>query len=185
MPAAALVLDPVLLRGTGAALSAILLLGCAPKLRDRASFALAVEQYRLLPAAAVAAFATLLPLLEGAAGAGLLFGPTRAVGAALALAVLAVVTAAVAINVMRGRTDIDCGCGGPEGRQRLGWGLVVRNAVLIGAALLAGSDGHARAWVWLDGVTFAGTALALLGLYAAANALLANHPRLAAARSGS
>lgn len=168
--------DPVLLRAIGAALSAVLLLGAWQKLREREVFIDAVAQYRLLPAAWVPAVATALPLLEAAAGLALLFAASRLVGVVLSLFVLAVVTGAVVTNLLRGRTEIDCGCGGPG--QRIGWGLVARNGVLAGAALAAAGEGSMRDLVWIDQLTLAGTTLALVGLYVAANQLLANHPLL-------
>jgi len=41
--------------------------------------------------------------------------------------------AAITVNLLRGRSWIDCGCGGGE---QLSWSLVVRNLVLAGFALL-------------------------------------------------
>lgn len=171
-------LDPILAHIAAAALAIVLLVGAAQKLADRDAFALALEQYRLLPERLLAPVAWGLPLLEAAAGAALLPAAGRAVGSLLALLLLAVVTAAVAINLRRGRAHIDCGCGGPEGGQHLSWLLVARNAVLALLALAATAPLAARELVWLDALTVATAALGLYGLYAAANQLLANAPRL-------
>jgi Methylamine utilisation protein MauE len=168
--------DPVLLRALGAALSAVLLIGAVQKLREREVFADVLAQYRLLPAGLLPAVSWALPLLEAAAGLALLFAASRAAGAVLAVAVLAVVTGAVVVNLLRGRTELDCGCGGPG--QRIGWGLVGRNALLMAAAVLAAGEGGPREFVWIDYVTLGGATLALLGLYTAVNQLMANQPRL-------
>ena len=73
---------------------------------------------------------------------------------------------------------MDCWRGGPEGGQRLSWGLVLRNGALAGAPRLAMAAEAPRELVWLDGLTVVAGALALYGLLAAANQLLANQPRL-------
>jgi hypothetical protein len=105
-------IDPVFANAAAAGLGAVLLLGAIDKLREPAMFRDAVENYRLLPAAAVPALARALPLFEALAGALLLPGTTRPLGALLALALLLLVSAAIVINLLRGRDRIDCGCGG-------------------------------------------------------------------------
>jgi hypothetical protein len=108
---------------------------------------------------------------------------TRPAGIALAFVVIATVTAGVIVNLVRGRTDIDCGCGGIEGRQRLSWALVARNAVLMLAVLACLHESPARAWTWLDYATLAIATVALYVLYACASQLIANRPNLADLRS--
>lgn len=181
----ALALDPVLARTCGAALAVILVLGAWQKLRDLAVFEASVELYRLLPESLVPLFARLFPVMEAVAGVALLFDTTRTAGLVLGLLVLGAATAGVAINVARGHTEIDCGCGGAEGHTRLSWALVVRNAVLLALLVLGAQAGGDRSLVWIDYLSVAGGTLMLLTLYAAANQLLANHPHLAQMRSGS
>ena len=48
--------------------------------------------------------------------------PTLVHVSGLGAALLFVYAAGISINLYRGRSDIDCGCGGPESAQRLsGW----------------------------------------------------------------
>lgn len=171
-------LDPTLPHIFAALLAIVFLGGAWQKLRDMDGFAMAVEQYRLLPASWAPPAAWALLLAETCAGLLLLPLATRALGAMLALAVLAAVTLAVAVNLLRGRRAIDCGCGGPEGSQHLSWGLVLRNGLLVLAAGLSLVAEAPRDLVWLDGLTVVAGTLALYGLYAAANQLMANRPRL-------
>lgn len=178
--------DAVVTRALGAALSVLLLAGAWQKLRDRELFQAAVENYQLVPQSWLAFIATGLSLLELAAGILLLPASTRPLGASLTGVVLLVVTGAVVINLLRGRTDIDCGCGGLSahaGEQSLTWALVMRNVLLLAALLLSLSDSEQRPLVWFDYLTVAGTTLALLGLYVAANQLMANQPRLESLRT--
>src|ERR1700680_3243069 len=104
------------------------------KVRHRLAFQGVVANYRLIPRIAVPAFALLLPLVETAVAAALLFAPPswpEVSGAAL----LILFAAAMAINIWRGRRHIDCGCFQSALKQTLNWILVARNAGL--AVLLA------------------------------------------------
>jgi hypothetical protein len=177
-------LDPVIGHAAAASIAAILILAAIEKLREPELFRDAVENYRLVPDAAAAVLARLLPLLEGVAGAALLPAATRPWGAALAIALLALVTGAVLLNVLRGRTRIDCGCGGDQ-HLPLGAGLVGRNVVLLAVAVLAFLPSTARPAVWLDAFATAACVLGLLALHAATNALLRNHSRLTDLRNAS
>ncbi|MBK6632778.1 MAG: methylamine utilization protein MauE [Betaproteobacteria bacterium] len=176
-------LDPTLPYMCAATLAIIFIGGAWQKLSDRDAFAMAVEQYRLVPESWTGAIAWGLPLSELMAGGLMLVTAARTWGVLLVLVLLLAVTAAVAVNLLRGRSHIDCGCGGPEGGQHLSWGLVVRNLLLAVMALAAVAAESSRKLVWLDGLTVAAGTLGLYGLYAAANQLMANHPRLMNLRS--
>jgi hypothetical protein len=181
----ALATDPVLGHAAAAALAIVLLAGAWHKLVDLDSFGLAVERYRLLAPAAARATALSLPPLEAFAGLLLLHPASRGAGAALAAAVLLLVTGAVVINLMRGRRDIDCGCGAPGSAQRLSWILVARNAALLGMCALAVAPKSPRELVWLDGFTTAFAALALWAVYGAINELFSDPQRFNASRTES
>jgi uncharacterized membrane protein len=176
-------IDPVLAQGLALAMSAILLSGALHKLRDLALFRAALENYRLVPPALEGSATMLLPACEALAGIALLFDAHRTAGAALGALLLVVVTAAVAVNLLRGRRNIDCGCGAGDSGQSLSWALVLRNAIL-GAALWGASlDTAARQLGWTDFLSIAGAAGALFTLYFAANQLLTNHTSLTRLRS--
>ncbi|MDY0745223.1 MauE/DoxX family redox-associated membrane protein [Paucibacter sp. R3-3] len=170
-------MDPVLGHSAAASLAAVLLIGAQAKLREQEIFRGAIDAYRLVPPAAVAPLALLLPLVEAAAGGLLLVTSTRVLGAVLAIALLLLVTGAVAINLRRGRDRIDCGCGG-EIHTPLSLGLVARNAVLMGLALVAAASPTLRATNGLDLFAIAASTLFLLGLYSVATTLLSHQPRL-------
>lgn len=170
-------IDPVLAHAAAAGLGAVLLLGAIEKLREPEMFRDAVDNYRLLPAAAVPLLARTLPLLEALAGALLLPGATRPLGALLALALLLLVTAAIAVNLLRGRDRIDCGCGGNL-HTPLGIGLVVRNAVLMLLALAALAPLADRTVVWLDFAAAGFATLFGLGLYFLVNTMLSHNAHL-------
>lgn len=179
--ALAFLLDPVVTRAVGATLSIVLLSGALQKLRDPVVFAAAVDNYRLLPEALVPVTARALPVVELAAGGLLLFPETCLWGGALALLLLVVVSTAVAINLGRGHTAIDCGCGGLSS-QPLSWALVGRNAILIALVGVAVQESAGRSLVWADYFTVGGAVLALVGLYVSANQLMTNAPLALAVR---
>lgn len=78
------------------------------------------------------------------------------------------------INLARGRRDIDCGCGGPDGKQSLHPALVVRNLVLTICALMVSWPVAAREMGWLDYVVSVLAVVAVLAIYTAFNTLMAN-----------
>jgi len=113
------------------------------KLRERAMLAAVIANYRLLPRAAVAPVAALLPWAELAIGAALLLGERR-VAPAAGGALLVVFAAGMAINIKRGRAFIDCGCGLGGLRQSLRPAFVWRNLALaiVMAPALATHDAN-------------------------------------------
>jgi hypothetical protein len=171
-------LDPVLGHAIAGALALVLAVGAWSKFADLEAFAFAVERYRLLPPPAARALGFVLPFAEAAAAALLVVPATRPSGALLAAALVALVSGAVVANLLRGRTDIDCGCGGPGQRQTLSWRLPARNAVLLAGCALAAAPAASRPLVWLDAFTATFAAAALWFVYAAADELLSDPHRL-------
>ena len=122
--------------------------------------------------------AALVIVAELGAGFGV-FVPDARDWAILAIAVLLLVyTLAIGINLLRGRRDIDCGCGGPARRQTLSGWLVARNLVLMVLGLGCFMPVTARVLYWMDFVTIGLGVLAFLLLYATVNSLVANQPKL-------
>ena len=106
------------------------------KVRRRQAFVRTVQRYQMLPAEIARPLALGLPFFELGCGLLLLFGLGIVAAAALVGLALVVFCAAIAVNLIRGR-EMDCGCMTSVGPRRIGWPLVVRNAVLaLGAALV-------------------------------------------------
>ena len=165
-------------------LAGIFLFAAAHKLRNYLAFRGILGQYRLLPEPLVPAAASAVIAAEVAAGLALLvLAPvgliSRAAAAFMAALLLCVYTGAIAVNLVRGRTTIDCGCGG-EPTPLSGW-LVARNGFLLLLAWTAATAAAAEA-----PATQATPGLYLLAAaptvflwcaYAIANQLLANRPK--------
>lgn len=171
-------LDPILIHACALALAAILATAATHKLRAPRWFAAQLEAYALLPAPLVKPAARALPLVEGAVAVALLLPVSRSAAALAAAALLAAYAGAIAVNLWRGRRDIDCGCAGPGESQPLRPVLLLRNAALLGLALLAALPPLPRALGLFDGFVAIAAAAVLLLLYAAADGLLTNAPRL-------
>jgi hypothetical protein len=173
----ALAADPVTVGTLVGTLALVMFAAAWHKLAERDAFAGALAAYRLLPPASAGAVARLLPFVEIAIGACALLPATRSPAlVAMALLMLAY-AAAMGINLARGRSDIDCGCGGET--QPLSWGLVLRNLVLAGAALVASRPALERSMDWVDALTLVLGVLAFYALYLMADELLRQATRLA------
>ena len=127
---------------------------------------------------ATAPFASVaVPALELVA-AGLLVLPGAAhAGLALATSLLCLFGAAIAVNLARGRTDIDCGCGGAA--QKISAALLVRNLVLVAALLTASLAPVSQPLTEAAAIGIGGFALVLTSLYFAVNQMLGNARRFA------
>jgi hypothetical protein len=136
-----------------------------------------VANYQLLPTSLEKPLAYFIPILESACAAGLLISKSRDSAALGLLMLLLIFSGAIAINLIRGRTNIDCGCFGPLLRQELSGWLVARNLFLmiLASALLLPENG--RVIEALDLVTIVLGAATMVILYASANFAIGNTPK--------
>jgi Methylamine utilisation protein MauE len=175
----AFTLDPVYGYSASYTLGAIFLAGALDKLKARELFVSIVQAYGLLPIPLVAVFALAVGIAELVIGCLLFFPASWPFAQYWGIALLVLVTAAVVINLLRGRTELSCGCGGASADQTLSWALVARNVALGSLLSIATLPSTARAMTMLDYFTIVVAVVLGFGLYAAANQLLANAPRLA------
>ena len=162
----------------------LLLSASLHKFADRQQFQGILRAWRLLPEAWLPLFAMGIPLLELGLGLAWLTGIQRLVVALVTAALLAVYTLGIAINLRRGNTAIDCGCGGSVTRQatasrRLSTALLLRNGLWMGLALLALLPSNQRLLGMLDWFSLGLAGSVLLLLYLAGNQLLANRQLIA------
>jgi Methylamine utilisation protein MauE len=159
------------------------------KLVTHGAFAAVLRDYQLIPPELTSVLAWMLIGLEFLLGFAWLFSgwvPVVAVSAVTAI-LLATYALAIAINLWRGRVFIDCGCGlstSGAGGQHLSWGLVLRNIVLIGAAMLAAWPASTRVLGLADYATLTAALLAATFLYIASAKLLTNSAAISLWRDG-
>jgi hypothetical protein len=93
------------------------------------------QNYRLIPPGIGPFMAGLIPCAELLASALLVMPRERPLGGTIAAGLLWLYGSAMAINVLRGRTNIDCGCFGSRLAHGISAWMVVRNAVMGTVAL--------------------------------------------------
>jgi putative oxidoreductase len=98
-------------------LAAFFVVAAVAKIADPPGFAHEIHNYKLLPAAAVNAFALVLPWLELLMGAALFLGLWRREAAGLLAVLLVVFIGALGINLAR-QHPVDCGCFGTSKVER-------------------------------------------------------------------
>jgi hypothetical protein len=113
----------------------VFLRGAAHKLLDFNWFVHTLAEYRILPSALSTPAAGFLLVSEIAVTVGLVLSQTRTLAAFMSATLLGLYGIAIGVNLLRGRTRIECGCGGAG--TGLSWLHVLRNAVLAGFALIA------------------------------------------------
>ena len=168
-------LDPLVIKLVSLAFALLLAAAAWHKLADQGRFRGILGTYQVLPELAVAPVAALIPTLEAALAAAWALAWNLPATALATAALLAVYSQAIALNLRRGRTFIDCGCGfGAVGGQQLSGRLLWRNGALIALALCAALPAAGRELLWIDYLGLACACLALILLYGAGSQLLLN-----------
>jgi len=173
--------DPAAAGAVTGALALILFGAAWHKLSEPNAFLMALSAYRLVPARLLEPAARALPVAEAAVGVALLVPLTRTPALLGAAALFSLYAYAMGWNLARGRSYIDCGCGGAA--HPLSWSLVVRNGVLAGAALAVSGPTLDRSFGWLDGITLVAGVLAFYAAYLMADELLRQASRMARAEA--
>jgi len=118
----------------------VLLVAGISKLGGRREFIETVRDYRLLPKDLSIFVGRWMPVLEIMIGIGLLLGILILLTAFVAATLFILFGIAVAINLLRGRSNISCGCFGPQQNRHLTWILVTRNMIFAALMTLVGLD---------------------------------------------
>ena len=176
-------LDPLLFKLLALVFALLFLTAGVHKLGDRLRFRGILVAYQILPANLVGPSSLLIPLTEILLGVGWLFVQRVDLLAAASAALLTAYALVMAINLIRGRTYIDCGCSFSSrkassensGIQQLSPWLVYRNILLIMLSILAGTGMSERSIGVLDYFSLAAATVALVFVYGAFNQLLVNH----------
>lgn len=123
-----------------AVLGLLLIVAAAPKLRATAAFGKTVEAYRLLPTGLAHLVGRVLPWAELVTGVALVTGPMWRIAALAATLMFGAFTLGLTVNLLRGRTELSCGCFSfgalDESAQRISWFHAARAGVLTALAAL-------------------------------------------------
>jgi methylamine utilization protein MauE len=140
------------------------------KLLDLPRFTAVVDAYALLPG--IGRLAPAVPLAELAVAIGMLSGVARPWAGLAGAVLLSTYAGAIAVNLRRGRTDLACGCGGPNERRPIARWMVWRNLVLalaLGGVALPWSH---RPMLAMDAITVAAGVATAAFLYVSLDRLL-------------
>ena len=178
-------IDPVIDIAVRGALALLFAAAAWHKLSDPVRFEATLRGYRALPDWALSPAAWLIPIIEAFIAAGLVFSGTRTAAALAGACLLGAYSAAIGVNLLRGRRDIDCGCFASSARVPLSPMLLVRNALLIGAAAIAALPASPRSLSWLDSFTITAALLGISLLWMATQRLAQTGPTLRSAGGSS
>lgn len=184
-------IDPLFVQVIAMGFALIFALAALHKMDDRNTFLSILKAYKILPRFMLRASALCIPMLElmlalGWLQAGLL-GSRYPVIVVASAGLLIVYGLAIAINLLRGRTDIDCGCNlisarksapadkGSESQQSISTNLIWRNVCLALLTLTALTPITARQLGVIDYIGLAGALLVLVLLYASLTQLMATN----------
>lgn len=180
-------IDPVILMVCIASAAIVSLASAAPKWRDPSRFRASLGAFALLPSFALTPLSFAFPAVETAGALGLLFADTRMPSAIALIALFTLFGAALAINVMRGHTDIDCGCSGFIASARtpksIGWWHVARAFALAALTALTLIPEATRSLVWFDYMSAAACTLFAVAAWFTLDVLLVNLPKLDSLRN--
>ena len=165
-------LDPVILYSLIGGFALLFALSALEKYQDMAAFQLKLENYQVLPAPLAPGMTNVVFMIEIVATT-LLLTPAYLYGLALAAILMLAYTSGIAINLIRGRTHIDCGCLGSQGEGISGYHLL-RNSTLLVLLAICFLPLMDRQLVWLDYVTIVLFLVASAASYATANLMIAH-----------
>ncbi|HIA59266.1 MAG TPA: hypothetical protein EYO00_05220 [Gammaproteobacteria bacterium] len=183
-------LDPLILRIISVGFALLFIFAAAHKFNNKLQFLGILEAYQILPGTMPGLAVNVIPALE------LMLGLAWALTALLLVQItllplmsamlLFTYAMAIAINLFRGRSYIDCGCGfsslagsarsesNSGGIQQLSKALVLRNCVLGVVALIAAASPSSRDLGFMDFLSLVTASFTLVLLYGAFNQLLVN-----------
>ncbi len=172
-----MIVDPAITALVLGCMALLFAAAAAHKLRDLRRFEEIFNAYGLVPLPAGLRLARAVPVLEGSLAVGLLLDVSRPTAVAAGAGLLVAYAAAIAVNLLRGRRDLACGCGGPDDRRPIAGWMVWRNIVLAGLLATVMLPSSPRALELTDALTVGfGTAACAL-VYLCLDRLLANTGR--------
>jgi hypothetical protein len=178
-------LDPLIIRIVALGFAVLFLLAALHKLSNRMEFLQVLGGYKILPTILLRPATLVIPNVEiviamGWLAIGVLGFQLRAVPA-ISAGLLVIYGSAIAINLIKGRTDIDCGCSFTSSKttkqktsQQISNALVWRNGILALLCVFAMAPISPRIIGSIDYLALIAATLVSTLVYAAMNQLIAN-----------
>jgi uncharacterized membrane protein YphA (DoxX/SURF4 family) len=165
-------LDPAIGLVVVAAVALLFTSAGVHKLRDLKQFDEIFSAYGLLTSVARWHLSWVVPILELAVAAGLLFDSSRPHAGAVGVVLLSAYATGIAVNLRRGRRDLACGCGGPDERRPIAPWMVWRNITIALALASTLTPWTARSLTFTDAVTVTFGSLSLVLIYLCVDQLM-------------
>jgi hypothetical protein len=122
----------------------VLIFAGAMKVGNLAIFGQQIAMYRIIPERFAGVVGRLLPPLEIAIGVSILFFPRLAAAGVVLFATFA---AALGVNVLRGRTELHCGCFGVTSKHTISPSHIAVNLGLTSLAAFTFIKRHAPSFI--------------------------------------
>lgn len=184
-------IDPVIQLLISLGFSLLFVVSGIHKLSNRLRFQEIVDAYQIVPSGWGPFVVVKIGIVELTLGAAWLIGNSVLIPLFSAV-LLNIYIIAISINLFRGRTYIDCGCGfsgftgaqeNNDGIQQLSFSLVGRNFSLVGLLLISVLPISNREIGVVDYLSIMLGLLSAFFIYAATNQLLSNHNAIGAWRN--
>lgn len=153
-----------------AVISSVFIWSGYTKFAEPETFRESLAAYQLLPGWAVVPLSWFFPAAEVGLAFALLLPVSRTEAGWGLIGLTLVFSSAVLINLLRGRSELDCGCFGGFS-QKIGPETLIRNSVLLVLLILLALSEPSRTALSLDLITGVSAGLVLVLLYFARLAL--------------
>jgi uncharacterized membrane protein YphA (DoxX/SURF4 family) len=107
------------------------------KVNDYSKHLEVVKSYNILPHSLIKFVTTTMIIVELFASVIVIIDIATFYGIICLIFLTLIYTLAIQINLLRGRRDLSCGCGGVLGDHKLSYKLVIRNSAILGLLLLS------------------------------------------------
>jgi hypothetical protein len=114
----------------------IFLTSCLSKLSNVQSHYLTISAYKVVPDRFVYSITLIDITVEFITALTLIFGIFLKISLFNSVLLLLTYSTAILINLLRGRTELECGCGGVVGNKKISNSLIVRNVGLLLISLI-------------------------------------------------
>jgi hypothetical protein len=101
------------------------------KLNNFASHLKAIDDYRIVPTKLIVLAGVIELIIQAMISISFVIGLQVSFTLLLCIGLISVYTLAIVYNLLRGRKDLGCGCGGILGDHIISWKLVLRNLLFI------------------------------------------------------
>ncbi len=166
-------IDPTILYALLGSFALLFAFSALEKYQDVEMFRQQLIDYRVLPEMMAPIVAVVVVAAE-VITATLLITQAYQWGVLLGLIMLSAYAIGILINLLRGRTHIDCGCLGSRG-EGISYFHVLRNLLLIALLFSCTLSVSERTLLWLDYLTIIAAVAAAAGVYITMTLLISNY----------